>query len=553
MPKKTIVLRTSGTTDAPSVVNPNKRSNDNKKPVGTGQGGGFTGPRPAIIPRGAAGIAKGMDAERLFASLAAADVSASLGVVAIVPFWSQSDNMNADSSYAYLRMVVPELAQIAPGTLFIVFFPDPHYGADTWRYVNDGFQTDRIKFVPWPYDSAMRSSVLGFDPVRFKQIEEKYCPTVYWLLQPEMGAFLDGGYKGSFSIINRPTLVAQHHYVIHKSLPYPLDGLFARRWLQTGGSLCADAVIYNSDHTATMAREAFADLLSPQACADIAAKAATFKFALVADDHPRAPAIAPPDNQPVIVYNHRFEAYKLPDTTFGVLRNLRDKGHQFPIWASQTVGQMTADYPIDKSVYAASRQEYLAGICVPGINTLNSVHETFCIAALDSIAIGQLLVAPDAVTFPELVPPNYPFLFKTVAEQEQILEHILATWPLEYDRWAEPLQTWARANFGIAPYATKYRDLFARLEAERFGRPVKDNTAATLDRAFASLPIGKPTYPRKLATPLNNGTFGSKLGAQAMSPRRIVREAVRRNIPLAFASEGVALVPQPPPEEEIIP
>jgi glycosyltransferase involved in cell wall biosynthesis len=499
-----------------------------------------------VIPRGAAGLAKGLDREELFAERtidSLGDVSGSLGVVAVVPFWSQSDNLNADSNYAYLRMVLPELQRAAPGTLFCVFFPDPHYSVDRWRYVDDGLQSDRVKFVPWPYDSAMRSSVLGFDPVRFKQIEERYCPTIYWLHQVESGAFMDGGYKGSFSIINRPTLVAQHHYVIHKSLPYPLDGLFARRWLQTGGSLCADAVIFNSDHAARMADESFRDLLSPQAADDIKAKSATFRFGLIAGDEPTAPATAG-DAPPVIIYNHRFEAYKLPDATFNAIAGARSRGHKFEVWATQTTGQMTSDYAIDRAVGAPKRADYLRAIAVPGINTVNSVHETFCISMLDSIAIGHLPVAPDAITFPELVPPGYPFLFKTPAEQLAMLDHILATWPLEYDRWAATLQRHARDHFAAGPYAARYRDLFSRLEAERLGRPVKDATAKTLDRCFASLIAGRPAYPRALATPLNNGDFGRKLGAQAMSPRRIVREAVRRGIPLAFGAQGTAIVPR---------
>ena len=155
-----------------------------------------------------------------------------LGVVAVVPFWSQSDNLNVDSNYAYLRMVLPKLAEATEDTIFLVFFPDPKYGSDKWVYTPDGLQSDRIRLIPWPYDTQMSSSVVGFDNVRFKEIEFSYGPCIYWLHQVESGTAIVGGYTNSYGNVTRPTLIAQHHYIIHKSLPYVLESQFPRQWMR---------------------------------------------------------------------------------------------------------------------------------------------------------------------------------------------------------------------------------------------------------------------------------------------------------------------------------
>ena len=130
-----------------------------------------------------------------------------LGVVVVAPFWSQSDNMNVDSNYTFLRSVLPEMEKQSPNTLFLLLFPDPTHGADSWRYTPDGFQTERIKFIRWPYDTAMLSSIVNFPVLRFKQIDTDYGVTLYWLNQIEMGAQMVHGYHKVFNASSQPALV----------------------------------------------------------------------------------------------------------------------------------------------------------------------------------------------------------------------------------------------------------------------------------------------------------------------------------------------------------
>lgn len=100
-----------------------------------------------------------------------------LGIVAVVPFWSQASNLNADSNYSFLRLVLPRMVEKTKDTIFLMFFPDPTYGKGDWKYTNDGLQSDRIKFIPWPYDTQMATGIANFDATRWAKIDENYAPS----------------------------------------------------------------------------------------------------------------------------------------------------------------------------------------------------------------------------------------------------------------------------------------------------------------------------------------------------------------------------------------
>src|SRR3990167_7082603 len=223
-------------------------------------------------------------------------------VCVIMPFWSQSDGMNWDGNYNYLRAVVPELSKKLPGWLWVILWPDANYGADVWKWAGDGFFNDKIVRYPWPYDTAIRSGVLGFDPLKFKTLDFKVAPTLFWMHQVETIPFMVGGYKQSFSKRSQPLFVAQHHYIIHKSLPYPMEGMFSRLWLQMGGSLAADRVLVHSDYCNQMMLESFGDYLTPQKMDELKSKTTVHKYGL--EDGETDITIGDGPGVPVVVYNH---------------------------------------------------------------------------------------------------------------------------------------------------------------------------------------------------------------------------------------------------------
>ncbi len=449
-----------------------------------------------------------------------------LGVVAVVPYWSQSDNLNADSNYVCMRTMLPAMSKIAPDVLFLVFFPDPAYGRDSWHYSFENIQTDRIKFISWPYDTQMSTSVVGFDPVRFSQIEQNFCPTMYWLHQVEMGAMIYSGYTHSWAEVSTPAVVAQHHYIIHRSLPYQYEAMFPRQWLQIGGSMASERVVYNSEYCKSLAHDAFTEYITQEQWSALDAKSVVLPFGLLRGDEPIAPE-ADKDNEPVFVYNHRFEAYKQPEITFALIDELHAR-YKFKVYATQVSGQKTGGvkkFHYDKSVYASVREEYLRNIAVPAINTMNSIHETFCISILDSLACGHLVVLPDALTFPELVPAGYPFLFKSVDEQRAMLSSILEHWPEDYNFWRIKLAEHARSVFSVESYAHSILDIMMTVENGHRQSSKKEHTRLGLEKVFETMKYDVPYAPSDLRTSLPKAT-GVQVGPQAFPTRRIVREAM---------------------------
>jgi glycosyltransferase involved in cell wall biosynthesis len=452
-----------------------------------------------------------------------------LGVVGVVPFWSNSDNLNADSCYVWLRTVLPEMSRQEPDTHFVVFFPDPHYGRDKWTYQPDGLVSDHIHFISWPYDSSMAGGVVGFDSVRARVIETTFGVNLYWLVMVEMGTMLSCGYNNAYSSDGKPAIVSQHQYVIHDSLPYPTESLFSRLWLQIGGSIASDRLVYASQHCYDMAQDSFGQYVTSEVLEDLNRRSKVLLFGLLSGDETCAPK-ASVRHSPVMLYNHRFELYKQPKKTWEAFAALRSQGYKFDIWVTQALGQKTKDYPADKLIHAPDRADYLEHIAsAAAINTINSTHETYCISVVDSMAVGHIVVLPDSVTFPELVPPDYPYLFKDEKQQVEMLGHILSTWPHEYNKWSKVLSSHARKRFNVVDYVKQYAPVLHAAENEHRQAQKKSSTQKTLDDIFGHLKVG---YPYSLWGPGGLTALFNQvghLGPQAFPVARIVREAARRD------------------------
>lgn len=446
----------------------------------------------------------------------------SLGLVAIAPFFSQSDNLNCDSNYSFLRSVVPEMASICQNTLFLVLFPDPDYGNDRWRYTPDGFQSEHIRFVKWPYDTATLSSVANFPIMRFREIDMDMGVSIWWLNLLEMAPMAVHGYQKVYVNVSQPALVGHAHYVIHRSLPYNWETQFTRLWLQAGGTLACNCTVFNTSYALRMAEESYGEYLNESALSIMRNNARILPIGSVHEDDPIAPP-ADSSTPPVILYNHRFEAYKQPLLTFEILSELRPDFPDLQIWATQSIGMQTQHFPIDHVPFAPDRYSYIRNIAVPAINTINSLHETQCIAIVDSMTVGHLVVVPNALTFPEIVPPSYPYLFNNPQEQRAMLRDILESWPDAYNRWRTVLAEHARTHFGVKEYARSYLAILEEAELQKREVERKANTKKVLDDTWRSMRKNVP-YPI-----MSIGREARRRGGfsiQAMGNRRVLREAM---------------------------
>jgi glycosyltransferase involved in cell wall biosynthesis len=440
-------------------------------------------------------------------------------IVAVWPFWSQGTAMNWDSNWNILRLMLPALAKARPSWVFAVFWPMKSAG-EAWRWHDDGtfsLLADRVARVPWPYHSSMRLGTLTFDTDRWTRFEDEWAPLVYWMHQVESAWYLRGGKTQSWSEVNHARIVAQHHWIAHRSLPY--GNQFARLWAQMGGTLEADVVVANSQYTRWMMEDAFAPYLAEQRMAEIMAKTRVLLFGLVGPELADQP-IHDATGRPTFVWNHRFESYKGVDDTAAVIRALKASGRQFEVLTTVGADQRVHDFPFDRASITPDHREYIRNIAIPAVNTLNSKYETFNLSMLDSIALGHLPVVPNGLTFPELVPDGYPFLFRDRDEQFAMLARIVDTWPAEHERWSPILREHARTRFALDAYIEDYATLLT--DPRTFD--VKPHTKTAIDRFAARLPRGE--YGPEDLRRRYHKIVG--LGTQAATNRRVVRDMLDR-------------------------
>lgn len=459
-------------------------------------------------------------------------------VCVVWPFWSQCGALNWDSNYVYVRTVLPHLMRLLPNWLWVVTWPDGR-GQDRseWKWQDDGiFDAPNVLPFSYPFQPTMSEGVKHFDARRVRALERQYGVGTYWMHLIEFAAQMHGGVPPSASRPNRPAIVGQHHYVIHDSVMGDFRSNTARHLLQMIGTIAADRVVLNSEHTRRMMHEAFARHLSRERLHAIDDKSDVLPFGLVTEQD--VARDVRPHDRPVIVYNHRTESYKNPRTTGDVLRDIKSR-HDVEVWLTQYVGQHKSILPVDRIVGDPDRDAYLDNIAVPAINTINSQHETFCIAMLDSIALGHLPVAPNAVTFPELVPPDYPYLFETPTEQRRMLDEILSSWPDAYDRWSQRLREHARIKFRMDAYAERYADVLFHASGMWRHNSAKAHTRKGLDavaRAVQDASVSLDDVQR-----LCRKKTGS--ANRAMGVRRVMREMSVRGVRWRFWRDTIATVP----------
>jgi hypothetical protein len=118
-------------------------------------------------------------------------------------------------------------------------------------------------------------------------------------------------------------------------------------------------------------------------------------------------------------------------------------------------------YPFVEFKLCATREDYLKVLREGDLNVTNSQHETFCMSAVESMACGQCLVAPDSVTFPQITgqkETNYPYLFSDEKSQMSFLRKLLTDYD-ERTEWGRILSSYVIRNFNRTRWADSYATL----------------------------------------------------------------------------------------------
>ena len=344
--------------------------------------------------------------------------------------------INADSCYNVIRAFVAKVHATRDDVLFDIMWPTN--GKD-WKYYRDGlFDLARVVRIPYRFFPGKMKQVVTYDPFQMEQFFDYKEPyDVIWNHVPEIGDLLKH-HVPCFTPSGKSIIVNAHHYVVHDSLPYPVERdqphVMVRQLI---GSYGVDANVFDSQHCRNMFFENAEKYLAVRTMLAISETAVDIPHGVLDQDEfmrlglrdiPRADVFT-------FAYNHRLQAYKNYHTTFEVFDTLYGEGYKFRVVvfgmpeAIEHFGDL-ARRPYVETYVSESRDAYLRKLATCHANMLNSQHETFCISAVESMALRQILVAPNAVTFPEITGKtadnaDYPYLFDSVEEQTDICRRLL--------------------------------------------------------------------------------------------------------------------------------
>jgi len=186
--------------------------------------------------------------------------------------------------------------------------------------------------------------------------------------------------------------------------------------------LAADRVYFNSHyHRDSMLREVglflrrMPDFVPEGITEEIEAKSGVLH---VGCDLAECDAIAAPDRAGplVILWNHRWEHDKDPDTFFGVLLELADAGADFRLIVA---GESFREHPpvfdaarerlADRILHFGhlpGRRAYLEALKRADVVVSTARHEFFGIAVVEAVACGCFPLLPDRLSYPEIIPPG---------------------------------------------------------------------------------------------------------------------------------------------------
>ena len=162
---------------------------------------------------------------------------------------------------------------------------------------------------------------------------------------------------------------------------------------------------------------------------------------------------AGPSGRPLVIWNHRHEHDKDPDTTFRVLARLAARGIEFSL---AILGQRFPDEP---EAFDRARRELAPRIVFDGYPdrkgyfewlargtavVSSALQENFGLSVIEAARAGCFPMVPKRLAYPEVLPDSVheACLWRGEEEYEAMLEKILTSSDEERRRKTEPLARW---------------------------------------------------------------------------------------------------------------
>tara|TARA_R110002050_G_scaffold4483_4_gene21747 strand:- start:7580 stop:8506 length:927 start_codon:yes stop_codon:yes gene_type:complete len=223
------------------------------------------------------------------------------------------------------------------------------------------------------------------------------------------------------------------------------------------------------------------------------------------------------------IYNHRLDGYKQWKETFEVFDTLYDEGLKFQVIL--TAGDKDNIAVVNSKPYTIVKsftlhEDYIKELSKCHANTINSVHETYCISIAESILNNQVVILPRRCTFPELVGKDYPYLFDSLKEQTSILRALITDNVCQYQNYNK---SELRLSNHVKNIDTmfqqvckpKYNNIFERINKEQSKTQIKkylnknnQTTLGEFKRTIQKLGYATQSFPNlKLKLILNEFNY----------------------------------------------
>jgi len=135
-------------------------------------------------------------------------------------------------------------------------------------------------------------------------------------------------------------------------------------------------------------------------------------------------------SQPVIIWNHRWEHDKDPETFFHTLFTLQEQGIDFKLivlgqhfYRQPTIFALARERLKGRILhfgYASDRRKYAVLLSMGDVVVSTARHEFFGISVLEAVRAGCRPLVPDRLSYKELYPPGYRY------NEKQPLQEALA-------------------------------------------------------------------------------------------------------------------------------
>jgi glycosyltransferase involved in cell wall biosynthesis len=385
-------------------------------------------------------------------------------IVLINPMLSRTA-INADSCYTLIHQFVRRALKVRDDIFFDIVWPTN--GGD-WTYYNDGlFYLPRVRRLPMRFHPAKMKQVVSFCAFEHGELFNYKTPVdVVWNHVPEIGDLIKHN-VASYNPSGKSAVVNCHHYVIHDSLPYPveLDQLHVML-RQLVGSIPVDAHVVDSDHCKAMLFDNARKYLSDDLVERLEANCVSIPHGPLDRDE-LAPYLGTSKADVfTFAYNHRLQSYKNYKQTFEHFEWLASTGAKFRVVVfgmpdDENNMSWVSKYPFVDVFISTTRKEYLSRLASCHANVTNSVHETFGISCVESMAFGQVLIAPNGVTFPQIT-GGHARLFDTPVQQREAMREAVHHRDITV-QLGDDLAHYVWSNFTVDRWVADYLALFDRV------------------------------------------------------------------------------------------